>query len=472
MIQDRAKKRPKRVITVDGIRYSLDSGDTVNSAKRLASAPRSRMLPKRTSTKTKAVRVAEKPLPKAVSITAHHQAVMHPDPKLAAAQALHPHNVSHPALPLQQRSTDFGRKRMSAWRDVIIPSVTDGRDSISVWASLGIVLLSPLSWLAIFIPAAFIFITRLQDRPVDELYRMVTNWLLNTTSTQAAIYIGLVAAAAGAIWIVRHLCLMVAYALASRTIDNRPVSARTVWWQAAGKLWRLVWVALFETLIFTTVSLLIVSALRASLQARTVLATQWGLLFNITILFAIVFVVAISIYRPLSRVMLALTNRPAGMIVSRCFGLLVRNWLPALGLGLVWLLVAGLTAVLVSAMSWATLAYGLLQITTLLGRLLLLAVAGLIIMLLLMIFTIWSVDFWPRSYRWLALRAFPGHVSRFMAGAQSTKSKPTIVRQAIGLVIIYLLIIVSLSVSLGLLVGPRYRNFMNDLPPTLNSGRL
>lgn len=463
------KLRPKRIVTVDGIRYSLDTGDSLGRPQHRPLQPRtSRRLGQ--GSRTHAARPGERPLPKAVHVTSHNQAVMHPDPRLQAAQVLHPHNVSHPTLPLQQRSESEGHGRGSLWQDVVRASFTDSRDGVGIWAAFGIVLLSPLTWLAVIIPALLIFLSQLQDRPLSETYGVTVKWLEKTSFGELTVYFGIIAALLGAIWFIRHMCLSVSYGLASRRADNRPVSAGVLWWQAAGKVWRLVWVALFEILVASGVILGLSAALRASLSAASAESgAPWSLVVNILIVVSALFLLVLAIHRPLTRVMLSLTNRSTGSVIVRSFGLIFRNVLPAFAMGMLWLVLVGFTGLLVAAVSWATLAYGILQITTSLGRLLLLAISSALVMSLLMAFTIWSVDFWPRGYRWLAARAYPHQVSGFMSGQHNPKRKRTIAWQVAVLILVYAVILIGLSVSAWQLARQQYDQIIERLPNTIES---
>jgi hypothetical protein len=248
------------------------------------------------------------------------------------------------------------------------------------------------------------------------------------------------------------------------------VSADVLWWQAAGKVWRLVWVALFEVFVASAVVLGLSASLRASLSAASAQSgEQWSLVVNILLIVSALLLLVLAIHRPLTRVMLALTNRSAGSVIVRSLGLIFRNVLPAFAMGLLWLVLVGLTGLLVAAVSWATLAYGILQITTTLGRLLLLAVSSALVMSLLMAFTVWSVDFWPRGYRWLAARAYPEQVSKFMSGQHNPKRKRTIAWQVGLLIVVYAALLVGLSVGAWQLARQQYDRTIERLPSTIES---
>ncbi len=114
--------RAKRMVTVDGVRYSLNTGDKLGPAV----ARRVEVAVRPSSASRRAARVGDKPLPKAVRVSGHQQAVMHPDPKLAAARVLHPHGVTHPALPVPHQIENHRRIE----RAIAVPCsvVSDGRE--------------------------------------------------------------------------------------------------------------------------------------------------------------------------------------------------------------------------------------------------------------------------------------------------------------------------------------------------------
>lgn len=415
------------MVTVDGVRYSLNTGDKLGPAV----ARRVEVAVRPSSASRRAARVGDKPLPKAVRVSGHQQAVMHPDPKLAAARVLHPHGVTHPALPVPHQIEN--QQKQGLWRGVIAPSLSVGRTKKGILASLGIVLLSPVTWLYVLLPALVFALAELQQRPIAELYGSTVRQLQATSPTTAFWAVFGAAIFLAILWFARHLCLIVAYGISARKIDHRATSARHLWLQAAGKIWRFVGIAIFDFLFVAAA--LVASGLVISYAygGRTDLDASWSLIFNLGLMVALMLSWLIATHRPITRVMLALTNRPASFIIVRSFGLIFRNWTRALGLGFFWLLMAGVTAVLVAGVSWATVVYGLLQITTTTGRILLFVFAASLVLFVLSLFTIWSVSYWPRAYHWLARRAYPKQVSLMMSDAQHQKTRKRVIGEVVVL---------------------------------------
>ena len=98
---------------------------------------------------------------------------------------------------------------------------------------------------------------------------------------------------------------------------------------------------------------------------------------------------------------------------------------------------AGITAALVAGISWATVVYGLLQITTTTGRAVLFVFAASLVLFVLSLFTIWSVSYWPRAYHWLARRAYPKQVSQMMSDAQHQKTRKRVIGEVVILLTLF-----------------------------------
>lgn len=419
------------MVTVDGVRYSLNTGDKLGPAV----ARRVEVTTRPPSASRRAARVGDKPLPKAVRVTGHQQAVMHPDPKLAAARVLHPHGVTHPALPVSHQIQS--QQKQGLWRSVIAPSLSEGRTKKGILASLGIVLLSPVTWLYVLLPALVFTLAELQQQPIAELYGSTVRQLQATNPVTAFWVVFGAAIFLAILWFARHLCLIVAYGISARKIDHRATSARHLWLQAAGKIWRFVGIAIFDFLFVAAA--LVASGLVISYAygGRIDLDASWSLIFNLGLMVALMLSWLVATHRPITRVMLALTNRPASFIIVRSFGLIFRNWVRSLALGFFWLFMAGITAALVAGISWATVVYGLLQITTTTGRAVLFVFAASLVLFVLSLFTIWSVSYWPRAYHWLARRAYPKQVSQMMSDAQHQKTRKRVIGEVVILLTLF-----------------------------------
>ncbi|QQS27266.1 hypothetical protein IPM44_01685 [bacterium] len=451
--------RAKRMVTVDGIRYSLSTGDKLGPAV----ARRVEAVPKAQSAKRRAVRVGEKPLPKAIQFTAHHQAVMHPEPQIGAIQALKSQQVVH-----MEKDQSTGMPQQSLWSGVVVPSLLAGRTKKSILASLGIVVLSPMTWLYIFLPALIMLVAEIQKKPLGELYAQAVGFLQHTNPTHILWFLTGVASVMGIIWFVRHLCLIVAYGLTARKIDHRNTNVRHLWLQAAGKIWRFAGVAAFDMLFATALTVIMASAVWYIHLAKTdTLRTSWSLMLNVLIVMSWMLVWLVTAHRPITRVMLSLTNRPASFIIVRSFGLIFRNWLPALGIGFFWLLMTAVTVGLVAGISWATVVYGLLQITTTTGRVLLFIFASSLVLFVLSLFTIWSVGYWPRAYQWLIRRAYPKQISQMMSDVAHQKSRRRIIVEVGLLLVVYVLLLVGSIALVWPGFNTAYQDLVQDIPTSM-----
>ncbi len=392
------------------------------------------------------------PLPQAVGESHQHRNVIHPDPHLRAAEIMHPHGVSHPALPLPT-SRAVSHLKLSIWSGVLKPSLTEIHDRRTVWASLGITLASPFTWLLVILPALTIYASDIQHESAGKLFAQFAAWINGLTASQVVIFLTVSALTLGLVWLIRHTCLLVAYGIQVRRIDNRLVSGRQVWWQSLAKIWRLIVVAAIDIVLSAALMTggMMALARIAGLADTTQFTAWWSLFFNFTLLVIILAGWLMATHRPLARVMLSITNRPASFVIIRGFGLVFRNWWRALGIGLIWLMAAGLTATLVAGISWSTIVYGLVQVTTTIGRSALWAVSGALILFVLTCFTVWSTSYWPRAYHVLAHRGYPKTVSQLMNDELHAKSRRATLVHVALLVLLY----VGLVVGITLVAQPR-----------------
>lgn len=443
------------MITVDGVRYSLNTGDRLGPAvaRRVAMSPPPAMSAQGSK---RAARVAEKPLPKAVKLSSHQQAVMHPNPRLTAIRGL---SLSRGTTRSEQESQrDQAYTNQTLWRAVIEPSLTEGRTRRGVLASLGIVLLAPVTWLFVLLPAMVFVVAELQQQSLARLYAVMVQRLHMLNPEVVFWLIIVLASLLLVLWFIRHLCLIVAYGLSARKNDHRAINAQHLWLQAVGKIWRFVGVAAFDFLFVTAAMVASGLIISYAYSGRTNQNATWSLLFNLGLMAMVMVGWLIATHRPITRVMLALTNRPASFIIVRSFGLIFRSWVRALALGFFWLLMAAITASLVAGISWATVVYGLLQITTTTGRVLLFIFASGLVLFVLSLFTIWSVGYWPRAYQWLARRAYPRQVSQFMSDVQHNKPGKQVVGEVAALLALFIILL-----GLVLFVGkPRFIDFYRD----------
>jgi hypothetical protein len=310
-----------------------------------------------------------------------------------------------------------------------------------------------------------LILTEVRQKPLQNIYADMVNIIQTTPADR--VFWALIAAAGvlGVVWFVKHLCLIVAYGLAAKKIDNRSASARHLWLQAAGKILRFATIAAFDFLLTVVAIVAMISLLTLAFSGRTEPAQMgWSLLFNFGILLAGIWVWLISTHRPITRVMLALTNRPASFIVVRSFGLIFRNWWRSLVIGMTWLFIATLTAAVVAAVCWATAVYGMLQITTSTGRLLLLGFAAVLVLFILSLFTIWSVSYWPRAYHWLARLAYPRQISQLMVDTHHQKSTRRIVVEMVLIVMLFAGIFAGLAIVARPYFSRLYEQSVQVLP--------
>jgi hypothetical protein len=314
-------------------------------------------------------------------------------------------------------------------------------------------------------PAVIFVIAEAQKQPIQNIYNNSVGFLRSASADSIFWLIIAAFALLGLMWFIRHLCLIVAYGLAAKKIDSRSASAHHLWWQAVGKIWKFAVIALFDFLLAGAAAVAIVLILSFTYSGHVEsVRVSYGVAFNFGILVALMWVWLISTHRPITRVMLALTNRPASFIIVRSFGLVFRNLGRSMAIGLFWLIVAAITAGLVAAICWSTVVYGLLQITTSTGRMLLFAFAAGLVMFVLSLFTIWSVSYWPRAYNYLAKLAYPKQISQFMVDTHHEKSMRRIIIDLVILIVIFGGLLGMAAISLRPYFVSNYYKTLESIP--------
>lgn len=383
-----------------------------------------------------------RPLPKAVELTAHQQAVIHPQPKFVPSAAGAGANaVSHPSLPLPTRQV-LERVRRSVWHGVIRPSFREAPDRRALWASLGATFLSIFLWLLILTPALVVAGDTVVNQPLDRVYGWVYGWLHLVSPLNLLIAVAGFTMLATLIWILRHTLLLVSYGIHIRRIDHRLVSARQLFWQGIARTGRFAVVALFDILLTASIAVVGIVLIRLVLTDPAAWFIPYqSYVIGLILLGMLVGFWLLATHRPLTRVMLAITDRPASYIVIKSFGLVASSRKRAFLIGLFWLLLAGLAVTLLFGILWATSVYGLLQVKSTGGRVGLIVLSAFLTYSVAAGFTIWTQGYWPHAYHALA-HSGQINVSDLMTGEQIRKSR----RQAfahLGLIIVGLAIVLT-----------------------------
>lgn len=400
----------KRVVTVDGLRYSLETGHQVGRGVRPpALSPR----PKPGASQGHVV-LGERPLPKAVELNDRRQAVMHPNHDRVMAEIMHPEPVIEPT-----RLTRTHRR--SFFRQVVVHSFHRPHDRRATNAVLLATILSPGYWLLLALPwiiSSWFFVI---NQPTTRWYGYLYAFIQELSFIKLAIGTVVLVAGLTVVWMVRHALLLMNYTLNLRHIDHRQVHSQQVWRQSLSKIGKFASVAVVDSLLSAT--LLVVSMLSiVSISRSQVGFAAWqSLTINAVLLLTAILLVFMAIHRPLGRVMLAATNQPLSFIVARSYGLIQRSRGLAILAGLVWVLVAGLTAATLAGVVLATINYGFYGIAqTWLARAGLAVGSAVLLYVLVALFAIWSQHYWALSYHHLAHRFYKARVSELFV----TEAKP------------------------------------------------
>lgn len=424
----------KRLVTVDGLRYSLETGDPVGRAA-------TRPTPVRKAppgSQGGHVILGERPLPKAVEFNAHHRTVMHPNHDKVVAELMHPSVVEQP--PHTER-----RQRRSFFRNVVAQSLKRPHDKRATNAVLLATIIAPGFWVLVAAPwvmSSWVYFT---TQPTTRWYTHLYSFVQGLSFARLVTSSLLVIVGMLFFWLLRHALLLMNYTLNLRHIDHRQVQSTQIWRQSLSRLGRFASIAAIDFLAvaaMTAGATLLILRLSSGGSAGGIDWQNLGV--NLVIIITFALFVLMSIHRPLGRVMLAATNQPLSFIVLRSYGLIQRSRGLAVIAGLVWLLISSLTAVSLGGTVLATVGYGFYGIAqTWLARVALAAAAAVLLYIIIAVYTIWSQHYWALTYHYLAHRYYKARVSELFVADPYTKSVKTLALQGV----------LALLVVVGLLLG-------------------
>lgn len=364
-----------RIITVDGISYSLDTGKTIADEKKPAERPK--------------VSVANQDAQRANVLDLRHFAPEPPEPSGARGNSNTPRQdrvhdiggtvrsknveqddgaqaeitkasvesdaeVSVPSDPGSSRhSTD-----VHFFHRVIVAPFTEKTDRYVVQGFLLSSMISPLFWLLALTPGIIVRLAGVQQYSVNDLLTQ-TRLLLDPANyyrigLSAGLLIVLSAASILALYLVRS----VARATRLRMIDHRPVRSKLLYAQAMSKSWRA-----YANWLLNLVLLAIMMALVAY-------GSEWlmrgGLPLieaNSTLAAIIILIVAIKIFSLIalrwsfSTTMVAATNKSLWFVQGNSWRLAFIGFAKNI-LSVLWfILVSAITGGLIGLISWAEISY-------------------------------------------------------------------------------------------------------------------
>ncbi|MEI7819072.1 MAG: hypothetical protein WCI47_03070, partial [bacterium] len=326
-----------RRVIVDGLSYSLENGMAIDS---------NHVKPTKSQT-PKSHDKSQPIIPRRHTARDNHSSHLDPDSTTAS---MHPHNISHPSLPLLH--SPYRETGINTIGRVILHSFREHHDRVAVDANLISTALSSVLWLLAALPWAILTWTNPASQTSSRFTALIENLRQSQSFFQISI-IGCIAVLAISVWLIRHVLQLISYAAHIRHIDNRPLDKAEIAWQGIAKIGRLIIVILLDLAVFLLVagSLFGLSMAVLASQIHIVWLIIWSLLMLVVGL-------VITIHRPITRVMLAVTNQPAHKIVGMSFTIILRSLKRALTFGLAWVIVAGIAILSLSGIIWATVHYG------------------------------------------------------------------------------------------------------------------
>lgn len=376
--------------------------------------------------------------------------------------------VSHPTLPMPTAEQPSRRTSTPAIHVFFHPFV-QRVDTRTVMVALGRVLMSWRFWLAVVAPFVVFFFYRLTTMTPNQILALAHR-VLNALPYQTILVIGL----AGLLLIslsyyIGSQAAQIISALKLKQIDHRLSSARYYYAQSDAKLFRTLGSRLIHLLLFWG-SLIGLSALIYYLNSLNQVYFETVKLPVLIIigLIGLVWLLLLGMRWPLSRNVLAATDQTLGSVESKSFSLVFGNFFKALGIASFWSFISLLFLGTVGAIIWSLSMYLINDLS--IGIKLGLAGIGICLLgFLFTVYTIWSMVFWASSYRVLIKLGHKQHLSDYLQIENPSKK---------GKLMLSLLIVLVFAglIALGV-VGYLYqdtavaaaKSLAHKLPDSLNN---
>ncbi len=389
----------RRHVVVDGISYSLESGRKIDQSR-----GKSHSLPK--------------PAPAPIKET-----TVHADPTI-----MHPHHVTHPALPLPHHR--HKSRKPSSISSVILQSLRERQDRRALDSALITSLLSPVFWLCAALPWAVLSVTQSQNLTVQQAYSAIRG-LLTAPFNRILLIFVVAVVVLFKVWLIRHIMQLVSYAANLRRIDHRSVDTQAYGWQALAKSHRLLVLTLLDSMLALVIiggSTLAVLRIM-DIQSPVLMQLQSYIVYAVLIITLILLAIA-AVHRTLARVMLAATNQSSSFLVIKSLGLTLKSLGRALVFGLFWMLCAGVVASLLTAIIWSTASYGQFTVgRQSIARAALTLLSTFLLYTTITGFTLWSQGYWSLIYHHLAHVGYPQAVSQFIVTRPHAKPRRSAIIQ-------------------------------------------
>lgn len=410
----------RRHVVVDGISYSLESGRKISHTRSGGTHPLST------------------PAPPPIQAT----------DGAVDSSIMHPHKVSHPALPLPHQRHKTSKPPTAS--SIIIGSLRMRQDRRALDSALVTSLLSPIFWMCAALPWAILSVTQSQNLTVQQAYTAIRN-LLTAPFNLILLVIVIGVIVLFKVWLIRHIVQLVSYAANLRRIDHRSVDTQAYGWQALAKSHRLLVLTLLDSMLALVIlgSSALVTVKVMDMRSPLLLQVQSYVVYGVMLL-AILCLAIAAVHRTLARVMLAATNQSSSFLVIKSLGLTLKSLGRALVFGLFWMLCAGVVASLLTAIIWSTASYGQFTIGRhSVARAALTLLSTFLLYTTITGFTLWSQGYWSLIYHHLAYIGYPQAVSQFIVTRPHTKPRRSALIQVafiivgIGIAVVVILLIVK-----------------------------
>ncbi|MDP4038473.1 MAG: hypothetical protein Q8P54_00680 [bacterium] len=321
-------------------------------------------------------------------------------------------NISHPSLPVSQTKAkslpqgSFSKVFISPFIKKINPQI--------IRLSLLRVLLSFKLLFAIGIPLSLVFIIKISKFSANEIILYFRHVLSSIDLTAVGIIGGLLLVLLIISSIVNNITGQVSMAIHIKEIDHRSANTKTLLSHGIDfifKTWinfvvNIFWISLLIAVDYIVFKLVLKST-------NTYIVAFQSLILNLALIINLFLVLAVIFAKPMQRAILSVTDKKISWIQLKSYGLVFRNYLKLIPVGVFWLFICAVVFAGVLALGYGEVLY-LSTHFHLATRIITTTIGAILVIILLTLISSWSLVFWSSVYHELVINSRSKKVSEYL----------------------------------------------------------
>lgn len=478
----------KRIISVDGVKYNLDTGQQVKQAKvrrpllptpshatdeaSAAQEPELRPVKKPASTithfdgikpgakKSEPLRLDQSAAPEAKKATPKAAeskpatikvepkkpdkpaASDEPTPKPPLHQPLDKAAISHPSLPMPTATTPPHRTVAPEVHVFLHPFVQRVNARMAFLATAR-ALFNWRFWFVVALPYVIYVAYRLSQLSSNQILALVHRQL-NALPYHLILGLGLfILVMVGISYYIGSQAAQILNAVKLKQIDHRLSSIRFFFSQSDAKLFRTLGARLLHLVLFWGSALVFGAGLwYINSSTQVYLETVKIPVLVVVGIIGTIWLMMLGMRWPIARSLIAATDQKAAQIERKSFSLSFGNFVKSLGIAAFWSLISILFLAAVIAIDWSLATYLTNDLSATI-KIVLSLVGICLLAFLFSVYTTWSMVFWASAYRVLVSIGHKTHLSEYLQIENpSSKGKVTLAIMAV----LFLLLVLAIGI--------------------------